>query len=116
MKLEFNLKDNLDKIKKSNSYFHTFINKDSLAAGILILKPGEEDTQEPHESDEVYFIISGNGFLKIKNKDYKFQKINYFLLEKMYLIIFILIQRNSKFCIFLVGLILKKYGFFFLNF
>ena len=54
LKLEFNLKDNLDKIKKSDSYFHTFINKDSLATGILILKPGEEDTQEPHESDEVY--------------------------------------------------------------
>ena len=69
LKLEFNLRDNLDKIKKSDSYFHTFINKDSLATGILILKPGEEDTQEPHESDEVYFIISGNGFLKIKNKD-----------------------------------------------
>ena len=74
MNLEFNLKDNLEKIQKSNSYFHTFINKDSLAAGILILKPGEEDTQEPHESDEVYFIISGNGFLKIKNKDYEILK------------------------------------------
>ena len=74
LKLEFNLRDNLDKIKKSDSYFHTFINKDSLATGILILKPGEKDTQEPHESDEVYFIISGNGFLKIKNKDYEISK------------------------------------------
>ena len=74
LKLEFNLKDNLDKIKKSDSYFRTFINKDSLATGILILNPGEEDTQEPHESDEVYFIISGNGFLKIKNKDYEIDK------------------------------------------
>ena len=82
MKLEFNLKDYLDKIKKSDSYFHTFINKDSLATGILILKPGEEDTQEPHESDEVYFIISGNGFLKIKNKDYKISKDKLFFVGK----------------------------------
>ncbi|MDC0242552.1 cupin domain-containing protein [Nitrosopumilus sp.] len=82
MKLEFNLKDNLDKIKKSDSYFHTFINKDSLATGILILKPGEEDTQEPHESDEVYFIISGNGFLKIKNKDYEISKDKLFFVGK----------------------------------
>jgi hypothetical protein len=57
LKLEFNLKDYLDKIKKSDSYFHTFINKDSLATGILVLTPGEEDTQEPHESDEVYFMF-----------------------------------------------------------
>ena len=82
LKLEFNLKDNLDKIKKSDSYFHTFINKDSLATGILVLAPGEEDTQEPHESDEVYFIISGNGFLKIKNKDYKISKDKLFFVGK----------------------------------
>ena len=82
MKLEFNLRDNLDKIKKSDSYFHTFINKDSLATGILVLTPGEEDTQEPHESDEVYFIISGNGFLKIKNKDYEISKDKLFFVGK----------------------------------
>ena len=82
LKLEFNLRDSLDKIKKSDSYFHTFINKDSLATGILILKPGEEDTQEPHESDEVYFIISGNGFLKIKNKDYEILKDKLFFVGK----------------------------------
>ncbi len=82
MKLEFNLKDYLDKIKKSDSYFHTFINKDSLATGILVLTPGEEDTQEPHESDEVYFIISGNGFLKIKNKDYEISKDKLFFVGK----------------------------------
>ena len=82
LKLEFNLKDNLDKIKKDNSYFHTFINKDSLAAGILFLKPGEEDTQEPHENDEVYFVISGNGYLKIKNKNYKVSKEKLFFVAK----------------------------------
>ena len=82
LKLEFNLQDNLEKIKKGNSYFHTFINKDSLATGILILKPGEEDTQEPHESDEVYFVISGNGYLKIKNKNYKVSKDKLFFVAK----------------------------------
>ena len=82
MKLEFNLKDNLEKIQKSNSYFHTFINKDNLAAGVLILKPGEEDTQEPHESDEVYFVLSGNGYLKIKNKNYKVSKEKLFFVGK----------------------------------
>ena len=82
MILEFNLQDNLEKIKKGNSYFHTFINKDSLAAGILLLKSGEEDTQEPHESDEVYFVISGNGYLKIKNKNYKVSKDKLFFVAK----------------------------------
>ena len=70
MKLDYNVAKYIEKIKKSDGYFHTFINKQSLAAGVLVLQPGEEDTQEPHESDEVYFIIKGDGFLKIKNKDY----------------------------------------------
>ena len=82
MKIEYDLDTYLDKIKNSNSYFHTFINKDSLAAGILILKPGEEDTQTPHDSDEVYYVLSGNGYLKIKDKDYKVSKDKLFFVAK----------------------------------
>ena len=51
MKLDFDVNNSIKKIKKSSTYFHTFINKQSLAAGVLVLKPGEEDTQEPHVSD-----------------------------------------------------------------
>ncbi|MBC8515944.1 MAG: cupin domain-containing protein [Nitrosopumilus sp.] len=82
MKLEYDLETYLEKIKNNNSYFQTFINKDSLAAGVLVLKPGEEDTQTPHDSDEVYFVISGNGFLKIKDKDYKVSKDKLFFVAK----------------------------------
>ena len=82
MKLEYDLEAYLQKIKTSNSFFHTFINKDSLAAGVLVLKPGEEDTQTPHDSDEVYYVISGNGYLKIKDKDYKVSKDKLFFVAK----------------------------------
>ena len=80
MKLDYDVSKYIEKIKNSDEYFHTFINKQSLAAGILVLQPGEEDTQEPHQSDEVYFIIKGNGFLKIKNKDYPVEQ------NKMYFV------------------------------
>ncbi|MGY5147380.1 MAG: cupin domain-containing protein [Candidatus Nitrosopumilus sp. bin_7KS] len=82
MKLEYDLDAYLEKIKNNDSYFHTFINKDSLAAGVLVLKPGEEDTQTPHDSDEVYYILSGNGFLKIKDKDYTISKDKLFFVAK----------------------------------
>ncbi len=82
MKLEFDLTTYLKKIKNGNSYFQTFIHKSSLATGVLVLQPGEEDTQEPHESDEVYYVISGDGFLKIKNKDYKVSKDKFFFVAK----------------------------------
>ena len=82
MKLEYDLDTYLEKIKNDSSYFQTFINKDSLAAGVLVLKPGEEDTQTPHDSDEVYYVISGDGFLKIKDKDYKVSKDKLFFVAK----------------------------------
>ncbi len=82
MKLEYDLSAYLEKIKNNNSYFHTFINKDSLAAGVLVLKPGEEDAQTPHDSDEVYYVISGDGFLKIKDKDYSVSKDKLFFVAK----------------------------------
>jgi mannose-6-phosphate isomerase-like protein (cupin superfamily) len=82
LKLEYDLDTYLEKIKNNNSYFDTFINKSSLAAGVLVLKPGEEDTQTPHDSDEVYFVMSGNGYLKIKDKDYKVSKDKLFFVAK----------------------------------
>jgi mannose-6-phosphate isomerase-like protein (cupin superfamily) len=82
MKFEYNTSDYLRKINNSKSYFNTFLNKENLAAGLLILKPGEEDTQLPHESDEMYYIINGDGFLKIKNKDYPVKKGKAFYVPK----------------------------------
>ena len=74
LKIKFDTIQHLNKLKKGNSYFHTFLNKESLAVGVLFLRPGEKDTQEPHESDEIYYIISGNGFLQINKKSYPVKK------------------------------------------
>ena len=82
MKFEYDTNDYVRKINNGNSYFNTFLNKDTLAAGVLILKPGEEDTQEPHDSDEMYYILEGDGFLKIKNKDYVLKKGKAFFVPK----------------------------------
>lgn len=41
-----------------------------MAVGILRLAPGQEDDQLPHESDEVYYVVAGDGFLNIAGKDY----------------------------------------------
>ena len=70
MKLNFDTKKYIDEIRKNDNYFHTFINRETLAAGVLVLQPGEEDTQTPHDSDEVYYVVKGDGFLKINKKDY----------------------------------------------
>lgn len=82
MKIEFDTKEYIKELKKSENYFHTFINRESLAAGVLYLGPGEEDTQTPHESDEIYYVIEGDGFLKINKKDYPVSEGKVFFVAK----------------------------------
>ena len=82
MKIQFNTNEYFKKLKNSESYFQTFINKESLAAGIIFLKPGQKDTQEPHESDEVYYILDGNGFLRINKKSYPIKKGHIYFVGK----------------------------------
>lgn len=82
MNLEFNTNEYIEKLKKSNDYFYTFINRQSLAAGVLVLQPGEEDTQAPHDSDEVYYVIKGDGYLKINKKDYPVSEGKVFFVQK----------------------------------
>ena len=82
MKLEYDLNAFVKKARENDSYFHTFINKTSLAAGVLVLKPGEHDTQAPHDSDEVYCILSGNGYLKIGGKNHTVSKDKLFFVAK----------------------------------
>ena len=82
MKIEFDTNEYIKELKKSENYFHTFINRESLAAGVLSLESGEEDTQTPHESDEVYYVIEGDGFLKINKKDYPVSEGKVFFVAK----------------------------------
>ena len=82
LKIKFDTIQYLNNLKKSNSYFHTFIDKKSLAAGVIFLKPGEKDTQDPHESDEIYYILDGNGFLDINNKHYPVKKGQIYFVAK----------------------------------
>lgn len=71
MKISFDTNEYLKKIVKDGSnYFHTFISNENLAAGILHLNPGDEDTQEPHDGDEIYYVIKGDGFLTVDKKEY----------------------------------------------
>ncbi|MGI0087315.1 MAG: cupin domain-containing protein [Nitrosotalea sp.] len=84
MKIEFDTKKYLKEMAKSKSYFHTFLNRKNIAAGILKLAPGQEDTQAPHDSDEVYYIVAGDGFLDIGGKDYKIsQGMAYFVAKNI---------------------------------
>lgn len=82
MKIEFDTGKYIAEIQKSETYFHTFLNRQNIAAGVLVLEPGEEDTQCPHDDDEVYYVLRGDGYLKINNKDYEVSEGKAFYVQK----------------------------------
>jgi mannose-6-phosphate isomerase-like protein (cupin superfamily) len=64
----------IPKLDLDGSGFLGFFEIGHLQAGILRLKPGEQDTQEPHSLDEVYLVLEGDGFIEIGKKVYTLKK------------------------------------------
>ena len=52
----------------TNEYFLNVFKSKALEVGILRLRIGETDTQEPHSVDEAYFVIEGTGHIEVEEK------------------------------------------------
>lgn len=63
----------LDKMGPSH-YFINFMRNASFEVGVLRLFPGQKDIQDTHSVDEFYFVVAGNGKIKISHKDHTINK------------------------------------------
>lgn len=61
----FELQDLISRLEKERGYFLDFLKICDMEAGIIVLHPGEEDTQEPHPADELYYVIEGSGYMEL---------------------------------------------------
>src|ERR1044071_10274954 len=68
------IRDLIPKMDLNNSGFLDFFELEHLQVGILRLRPGEQDAQVPHSSDEVYMVLEGDGFIEIGKKSYSLKK------------------------------------------
>lgn len=46
-----------------------FLNAGSLSVGVYALRAGSDDAQQPHEEDEVYYVVSGRAILRVGDDD-----------------------------------------------
>ena len=53
---------------EEDDYFVDFLNTKSLEAGIIKLRKDQRDIQTSHPLDELYYIIRGDGFIRIGGK------------------------------------------------
>ena len=61
----YELEDLVAQLEKEGGYYLDFLKIRNLEAGIIMLHPGEKDTQEPHSTDELYCVIEGSGFMEL---------------------------------------------------
>ena len=53
---------------ESQKSYLEFLRTGSLSIGLYVLRAGEEDPQQPHSEDEVYYVIRGRGRFKAGNE------------------------------------------------
>jgi mannose-6-phosphate isomerase-like protein (cupin superfamily) len=46
-----------------------FLASDKLSVGLAIWQRGATDRQQPHREDEVYYVISGRGAIRVGDED-----------------------------------------------
>jgi mannose-6-phosphate isomerase-like protein (cupin superfamily) len=68
------IRELFSKMDLGTSEFLNFFDLRHLQAGILRVKPGERDKQEPHSSDEIYLVLEGDGFIEIGKKTFSLKK------------------------------------------
>jgi mannose-6-phosphate isomerase-like protein (cupin superfamily) len=61
----FDFADEIEALEASGMPYREFLRVPSLSCGVYRLPAGSEDLQSPHDEDEVYFVVSGRGRLRV---------------------------------------------------
>jgi len=49
--------------------WHEFFRVPDLSLGLYVLAAGSSDGQSPHGQDEIYYVVSGRGVLRVEDTD-----------------------------------------------
>ena len=65
----FELRDLIEKQQDSWAPYHEFLRIPSMSCGVYSLRAGASDLQGPHDEDEVYFVVSGRGRVRVAGEE-----------------------------------------------
>ncbi|MGH2558395.1 MAG: cupin domain-containing protein [Thermomicrobiales bacterium] len=65
----FDLADLKQRHKEGGRLYHEFLRVPALSTGLYILPAGGADPQQPHDEDEVYFVIGGRATINVDGED-----------------------------------------------
>ena len=62
-----------DERESTGKLYLEFLKVPALSAGLYVLAAGATDPQQPHTEDEVYYIVSGAGSIRVGDEDRQVQ-------------------------------------------
>jgi mannose-6-phosphate isomerase-like protein (cupin superfamily) len=65
----FELKDLITQRESTSKAYLEFLKFPDLSMGLYVLPAGGTDPQSPHTEDEVYYVVSGKGQIKVADED-----------------------------------------------
>jgi mannose-6-phosphate isomerase-like protein (cupin superfamily) len=65
----FEIADLLDERERQDRPYLEFLRVASLSAGLYVLPAGGVDPQLPHTEDEIYYVVSGRGAIRVGDAD-----------------------------------------------
>lgn len=65
----FNITELIKERERTARSYLEFFRADSLSLGVYNLAAGESDLQQPHDEDEVYYVVAGRGSAKVDAED-----------------------------------------------
>lgn len=65
----YHLEQLLSAHRTDGKLYLEFLRVPDLSVGLYILPAGGKDPQLPHSEDEVYYIISGSGYIRVDKED-----------------------------------------------
>lgn len=69
----FELGNLIKEQQQSGRPYLEFLRVPAMSAGIYALPTGAVDTQQPHTEDEVYYVVSGRGQIRVHEDDHAVQ-------------------------------------------
>jgi mannose-6-phosphate isomerase-like protein (cupin superfamily) len=68
------------RVQAGRSYLE-FLRVPTMSAGIYVLPAAAKDPQSPHNQDEIYYVISGAGKMRLDSEDRRVEKGSVILVE-----------------------------------
>lgn len=65
----FEITQLIEQRNQQQSPYLEFLRSSSLSLGVYMLPAGGVDPQQPHKQDEVYYVVSGQGIIRVGNED-----------------------------------------------